>query len=487
VRLDASASAFPLVSLETLISVFSNLSIYDAVFVLNADFKHWFHQLKMNAMWRGLYTIRCDRETYMPRAWPMGATHAPAVGQHVSWAMLLGCMGNPTTGWPTADMPETGLLRNVHDLKETPAWIPLRNGGGIFVLIDNILIITPDEVVRNYWRQRLASACARYGAIVKHEGCENVTNEVAVIRERLEKYCSTTLTATDGETEFLGFLWRLKSRRLKPDDDTTMPGLDKAGRWVGSHRDLSSALGSINWYIRGYELDLFTDAMKPMRRLYAAATPPANVSWDAQLHGITDEELAFLRTLWQQRCQFEPVLHRPRPALDREPVVDLVATDASMQYGAGVVYANNTSARTLFKYPIANKDDMIALHELQAINVMVRERLAVKRTRPLSLIVLGTDNLNAKAWIERRYAHNDAANEILQQLVPALLQANCRLYLTYVPTAENVADEPSRGIDQLDPKRLEATFVRLYTAWLEAKETFARAGNFTGGQAKAQQ
>ncbi len=107
--------------------------------------------------------------------------------------------------------------------------------------------------------------------------------------------------------------------------------------------------------------------------------------------------------------------------------------------------------------------------------------------RPLSLIVLGTDNLNAKAWIERRYAHNDAANEILQQLVPALLQANCRLYLTYVPTAENVADEPSRGIDQLDPKRLEATFVRLYTAWLEAKETFARAGNFTGGQAKAQQ
>ena len=90
-----------------------------------------------------------------------------------------------------------------------------------------------------------------------------------------------------------------------------------------------------------------------------------------------------------------------------------------------------------------SKDDGIAFGEMLAIHRTVSSLLAM-RTERTQVIFLATDNLACKYWIEKGHAKDEKMQQLLQQIHNELRQADCRLYVSYVNTENNFADEISR-------------------------------------------
>ena len=122
------------------------------------------------------------------------------------------------------------------------------------------------------------------------------------------------------------------------------------------------------------------------------------------------------------------------------------------------------------------RHEQIALGELRAILQAVA---ALRKERPLlDLIVLGTDSLNAKAWVQNQYAKCAEATPLLAEL-ERLLGAT-RLYLVYIDTDENGADAPSRGLE-LDEAKVRRSRARLAQGWDEASHLWVVGGRAAGG------
>jgi hypothetical protein len=143
------------------------------------------------------------------------------------------------------------------------------------------------------------------------------------------------------------------------------------------------------------------------------------------------------------------------------------ATDACLQLATcdtlgrkqiGVVHITRKRATSWFK--TQHEDVYIGVAELRAILFAVRH--AKNLGRDISLIVIATDSLCAKGWVERRYAERSDARQVLRELAMTLGDRT-RLACTYVPTGDNVADEPSRcDLNDNNPRaiklpQLEAT------------------------------
>lgn len=98
------------------------------------------------------------------------------------------------------------------------------------------------------------------------------------------------------------------------------------------------------------------------------------------------------------------------------------------------------------------------------------------------LVILATDSLTAKRWVEGRNAHNDEALEILQEIFKIMDDKQMRLYCIYVPTKLNVSDRPSRESDDtLDDKCRDATLRLLKLAETEALGMWMKDGPRSGG------
>ena len=61
-----------------------------------------------------------------------------------------------------------------------------------------------------------------------------------------------------------------------------------------------------------------------------------------------------------------------------------------------------------------------------------------------ALIVLATDSMVAKHWLDAGDAKPHDALDILSTIHQRLEERNCRLYTAYVNTKKNLADAPSR-------------------------------------------
>ncbi len=127
------------------------------------------------------------------------------------------------------------------------------------------------------------------------------------------------------------------------------------------------------------------------------------------------------------------------------------------------------------------KDYSIALGELIAI----REAI-LSITDNEALIILATDSMNAKNWVQSGKAHNSIALLILGEIFRHLRQYNQRLYVVYVPSAQNVADFATRDItcpvqDAFDRKQFEDTRTLLRQTQVEATGMWLERGGRTGG------
>ena len=100
--------------------------------------------------------------------------------------------------------------------------------------------------------------------------------------------------------------------------------------------------------------------------------------------------------------------------------------------------------------------------ELAAIVAAVRHAASLWGGEPLSLIIVATDSLVARGWVERGYSSRPVARDLLAELT-ALLADYTRISCHYVRSDDNVADDPSRtALDDsapgaIVPRRLAAT------------------------------
>jgi hypothetical protein len=147
-----------------------------------------------------------------------------------------------------------------------------------------------------------------------------------------------------------------------------------------------------------------------------------------------------------------------------------------MQDGKTAAYHNELAG----SFDAALSHDIIAVKELYAICRFVDDVLA-QRPDDLRLIIVATDNRNAKMWMERKCAHHRLVNMMLARTITALESTGVRLYVTYVRSAENVADDPSRE-RTLDAGKVTTTARRLDQGRVDAyRSSFEVEGNIVGG------
>ena len=467
--MSAEGHVFQLFSVEALINVISNLKLEGQWWAVSTDWRHFFHQIgPLPDSLKPYFVINVPGVgLFVPRATPMGWILAPLVGQTVTWAALLS-YGNPgdEESGPGVDSGLDGdTLRR---LKACPAWLPLRGGGGIFVILDNVLVVTKDQKIAAYWKRRIVAQARLFNIVIKVP--KNATEPVEIVR----------MTPTEGSFDFLGVVWRHGSRHIKLEAGQEMPGL-RLSEWAGTHRHLAAVLGMLLWYHRVHGAKLYGEDMLALRRLYARATPPSGSTWETAV-ALSGGELATLQLHWAERAAAVPAVSRPLPA-STPPM--FAAVDASDR-GIGIVELNlaTRGATTVAELvPEALVPGPIALKELHGIirGCQVLRELATAAGRHCNLFIIATDSMNAKSWVDKQYAGNYAANPMLQRLFEEVLGPETRLYLTYVPTGLNVADGPSRGVSSpLEATRRAGTLEYLGCASREAKGIWSLDGGQVG-------
>jgi hypothetical protein len=510
-------NCFNLFSLETLMQVVSSVSHQvreleqPQFFVAHLDFRHWFHQIAMPQDLKAFFATRVWNGRYfewlVPRATPMGWMMAPWVGQSCTWSILL----RSSNKRPASAASSSGAtqpqqyMKNypkglnlsddyIHRLRDKglPDFIPLRAGGGVFVLIDNALIISPREDVVRFWIDHILERVRQVHATLKRS--TRLPFEIPInARGTTETDIHfVKLTAAEGEEayfDFAGVRFKFGARQVARQTvppSAVLSTLVNDERWTGSHEQLASILGRINWYKRVAGVKQFTREHRELCALYAYMQPPAGKRWIDKVD--IKDEARLLAKIWKesQPTNDEWTAYEQMLFIDKNATkVSYWATDASgdgiaiVQLGAtpracvtqAWPRASDTGDMSLFTRPEGQTS--IATRELAAIYLAVEKATcgacsatassssassssasasasafaasASSSTQCAQLIVVATDSQNAKQWIENSAAHNDHACLILERLHHKLRSAGCLLMLTYVNTVFNVADEPSRN------------------------------------------
>ena len=457
---------FVLFSLETLMHVIATLGAgrQEKWYVVSADLRHWFHQIHLPLRLRPWFIFMLVGGLLLcPVAVPMGWILAPFIAQSLTWTILLS--SNERGAWTKA-LGGGAILGVDSELRDEdiralgdrpPAWLPLRGGGGIFVIIDNVLVVTKDPQIAEYWERRINACMGRFGAKLKE-----------ISRQTLEP-------GSQMEFEFLGVIWQHNRRRVKLEEGERLPGHLVKGVWTGTHRELAEALGKLLWFHRVNESPWRGASMQQLRQLYTRATPPAGATWDTGL-ALTAEESASFAAHWVQRASNE---WRDATVLAVEGDVVHAAVDAASdtRLVGGVIYGDNGRVARVVQDTHMHTQKEIAVAELMAIVWMVK---MLKRDYPgAALFVLATDSLTAKSWVEKGCATTGDGNELLDALFAEL--GAKRIFLTHINTKVNVADAPSRNIGQIDAVCTLETWKQLSVAAWEARGVWMSTGGQAGG------
>ncbi len=549
---DLSDSKFSFFSLETLRQTVDNLSHHDTWYALNFDLRHWFHEIPLPKRYQKFFGIETtDRDNskstpgsphgagsfyFVPRAFPMGWSFSPLVAQCITWSLVLATKDRYPN--PRHDL----FVEQMRSHPEQPFnYLPLKKGGGIFVLLDNILVVTPDKDVANFWFDKITTNAKTYNAHLKYkEDPQSKKLPIDLLREQcfftMTKNTATSPPASTPSDslpsvslphspppsfEFLGIRWYHGHHTLlcKSEEDRTLPNSELGlsppnvtdandSQWHGTHRQLASVIGRIMWHRRVYNISFFDDddnyGTAALRDIFAKLTPPEGVSWNDPLPEPLSVSLTLgLKKAWSARSRSidSPPSELPSAAhvcpascLLRPDNYSILwfATDAAKddfnhQY-AFVRYQGLLSPRPTIDMTALHPAEVksgeyprqyhIALGELHAIWKAVESV-----TDPNALIILATDSMNAKNWVQSGKAQCREAYPILKAIFTHLKKYNQRIYVVYVPSAQNVADYATRHTDkEFEDVPFRQTRCLLAHAETEACGLWLTTGGISGGK-----
>ena len=533
------AASFAFFKLETLRNVIGNLSENKEWHALNYDLRHWFHQIPLPHMFckylgmqltdrkkkkKGLGRGR--RYWAFPRSLPMGFILAPFLAQNCAWAIVLS--QEQGGDWNGSDL-DMHYLNRIKNQKTPPSWVPLKGGGGIFVFLDNILVVTPDRKVADWWEEKIIRDCKELHAWLKSDNPEHDPNASVEQQKKTLSGCRVNLSKNSNNSfDFLGVRWTHNGRSviLKSTlDSDQLPGLDNTGilpYWKGSRRDMAGILGKILWYRRVHGITYFDSESSMETRailsLYRKLSPEVDlvsrvqprVAWNEDFTDFTGDDLDGLIQAWNKRARGTVTYAQvQRTKVGPEEVIFSITDAATAEdtegqscaggcwYPAGkncfeseplVASPSADSGRpehdkvleTSFTVPF-NEADGIAVGEMLAITATVERLLRARRSHSTKIIVLATDNLSCKYWIEKGHSRSETIQRLLRELHSMLEQAGSRLYVTYVNTKVNFADEISRNRATV-PSKLQDNHDLLLRALAEATSSlWLVSGGTVGG------
>ena len=429
-------------TLDALFQCFSNAcrrSFIKTIFFLNADLRHWFFQIPLPTHWRESFRFEFEEIYYRPRVLPMGWYLSPPIAQTCTWGIIL-----------TGDPPGVDK-RWLKNLQVMPPWIPLENNqGGVFVIQDNIFIFSENEDLVRRWQSHLKERAEYFNAEFK--GGQGLDLQ--------------SLSEGDGKTtEFNGIefsfgRWRTANRKIRDP----IEGVDFTRL---THRDIHSLLGEVLWDLRVRE-EFVLDHEKFMR-LFKINTPAAVSDWGRINSNFTEAHFEILKKEVVEARKHQWAEVRPRSSPNPCENMEIYAVDASMG-GKGSRKDPHAivEARLAICKAIGNVNDKtwhwkncrrnhvyIGEAELEAIVWAVEE--AIESNPNVELIVIATDSMCAKGWVERMYSDRIFANELLRHLHTLLNpdgkangQKIIKLSCIYVLSEHNIADVPTRDEEKVD-------------------------------------
>jgi hypothetical protein len=438
-----------------------NSNAKPAFYAVSADQRHWFHQIPLPRRFRASYTVVIDtssrgpnrplpknifKRIYFPRSWPMGASPAAGIGQAVTWAALLHKVEADTK-------LRRSLGIRLPDGKTSfdtyLPWLPLQCGGGVFVLIDNIFIITTSKKLAENWRNRILSVADTFNIRLKTLDKKNNTQVIV-----------NAITPTSGEAEFTGVKFSWAGRRPRDLADK-VPALDALllrpdrlttnATYTTTFRQLASVLGQCLWQGRIFGLPIYRNS--EYKQVSAIAYPVASKKedWDSNVE-IAGPELQSLLNLYERCSTEQPPTPHPKP-LQKIETVAFMASDASyadFKARRGACFTllkDDTKTVHKFEFPtVPDPNTHIGIEELGAVvdGIQEMKKFCSIPGSPKfpDLIVLGIDSTHAKGMIVNSVARSPEALSLLQRLDELL--GTSRLHLVQVPSLENPADALTR-------------------------------------------
>lgn len=445
----------------------------------SADLRHWFHQLPLPAQFRPFFALRLSHghgkpDIVFPRSWPMGSNNSCGIGQACTWSILLADLEQPLA----PEEPQTRAMRlaarKTLDIAESqrwdeiPSWLPLEHGGAVFVLIDNIFVISPRAEVAMAWRSRIVDSANRFNAKLKHIVPKGEKDDGYARQNTCQDVQVVTLRFGDPSTtiDFAGITFSGAGRRVAKPPTGPNP-VTSGGLWRPTHTDLASLMGQLLWCERVHGTPMLE--LQEFIEIYQYATPPADSGW-GRITQVPAPSQRALSELYDRRSGKNAEQYSPYPRVIEinDADVYLGASDAEggELKGVGFVYKKLTHSQG--EWTVVDRSqveshgaDRIAIGELQALLSLVETILAHDgRENAPKLIMVAVDNMSVIGMVRRAYSESPQARPWLKKLFELLKKNASKLFVSYIASAKNPADAPSRGRPIAQPllDEIEASF-----------------------------
>jgi hypothetical protein len=276
----------------------------------------------------------------------------------------------------------------------------------------------------------------------------HVERRVASTQIKLKEAPRVVEVAPGGDTfEFSGILFDFDGWRTIDRERVLDPG-----KSMLTYREISALLGESLWDLRVRRLRPLEYA--DLLSVYQTVTPRTIKDWDMPATTTSEQRAALNKWVGaarqHQRCE------RLEPWVPGR--YELYAVDACLQEAqrdrnivgrsqAAIVHLAREARRVLSWRKWNHERTYIGEAELEAIVGAVEHAMGSGGTPP-SLIIVATDSLVAKGWVEREYSERPGAQDLLTRLRELL--KTTRLACPYVRSADNIADAPSRTDEPSD-------------------------------------
>lgn len=450
-----------------------DLSRKGNICLLTADFRHYFHTIKVSEELSRMFGVAVEvpgggLRTYRWATLPMGWGPSPWIASSVGFAAIL---------W--RESGEEILFEVEPGLTQLPSFIPIKGGGFLCLYYDNILAVHTDFNILEKVQKRLNRNFSGTDHAALHHIPSNADHIGLSLLQSLarpygagvniplgkpiEMYSSKRLLSGD-QAEYLGvaFSLRTKNKKRTPEDSTDIISsfhrlqhrqsrkkyekwqqLDPQWEKVFCARELAAFIGKILWRhsITLRPLCAIAPVIEILRRLakYRLST---RSTWDEKNFSLTPAEVLVMRRHWDL-CLNNPWHESDFMATDRT-TIRLVSDSSGNQWGYLVFTDEGFKAfERGHRWSRSLQKQHIFLKELCAAVFAIRHVLLTNR-RSLD-IHIGVDNSAAANALRNMYSGNLMACTILDRLNAELGHHDARIFVHSLRSEDNASDAASRG------------------------------------------
>jgi hypothetical protein len=238
---------------------------------------------------------------------------------------------------------------------------------------------------------------------------------------------------------YIGFLWDLDAKVVELPEAKKIKYLERLSTWTyrSAHnlKETETIIGTLNHVClvvpegrsRLVSLHRFRGSFK--------ANQPSEVKH--RLSISTAEDIGWWRTRLQDKFLGVKILRPP------EPLPNEVYVDASTSWGIGLVIDGRWLAWQ-FKEGWKTEGREIGWAEMAAVELAIQTLIAGKFSN--CHIIVRSDNQGVVGALKAGRSRGTEQNLILREIVKLIQDHNLWVSTTWIPTLDNPADHPSRGV-----------------------------------------